>query len=95
MSILENPKHERIAQGETYVLAGFKENDGNCVRLKFWTDEMLQDAAIGELLKHGGNRDDLSRLREYFRKRAEAKYQDVLIPADESAQIDQLSPLKR
>ena len=41
MSILENPKHERIAQGETYVLAGFKENDGNCVRLKFWTDEML------------------------------------------------------
>ena len=60
-----------------------------------WTEECPEAPAIGELLRHGGSRDDLSRLREHFRKRAQEKYQDVLIPADESAQIDQLSPPKR
>jgi hypothetical protein len=53
------------------------------VRADIWTEERLEALAIGELLKHGGSRDDLSRLREYFRKRAEDKYRIVLIPDDD------------
>jgi phage terminase small subunit len=42
MPILKNPRHERFAQelakgksaSEAYELAGFKANDGNCIRLK-------------------------------------------------------------
>lgn len=42
MSILSNPRHERFAQelakgktaDEAYVLAGYKQNDGNATRLK-------------------------------------------------------------
>lgn len=40
--MITNPRHERFAQelakgksaSEAYVLAGFKPNDGNCIRLK-------------------------------------------------------------
>jgi hypothetical protein len=63
--------------------------------MTFWTNERLEEAAVSELLKHGGSHEDLSRLREHFRKRAEEKYQDVLIPADDSAQSDQNSVPKR
>jgi hypothetical protein len=45
-----------------------------------WTEERLEAPAIGELISHGGSRDDLSRLREHFRKRAVEKYQAPLIP---------------
>jgi hypothetical protein len=39
MPPLNNPRHERFAQegrteDESYVLAGYKANDGNCIRLK-------------------------------------------------------------
>ena len=42
MPILKNVKHERFAQeiikgksaNEAYALAGYKPNDGNCIRLK-------------------------------------------------------------
>jgi hypothetical protein len=51
-----------------------------------WTDEALQEAAVSELLRHGGSRDDLSRLREHFSKRVQETYHDVLIPADDGAQ---------
>ena len=34
----------------------------------FWTDERLRQMAISELLAHGGNSDDLIRLREHFQK---------------------------
>jgi hypothetical protein len=62
---------------------------------EIWTPERLEQAACEELACHGGSRDDLSRLREYFRTRAQEKYQEVLIPADRSAQSDQISPPKR
>lgn len=42
MAVLKNPRHERFAQelakgktaDEAYVIAGYKKNDGNAVRLK-------------------------------------------------------------
>ena len=62
---------------------------------EYWTAEKLEEAAARELLSHGGSRDELSRLREYFRKRAQDKYQTVLIPDDMSAQSDQFSSPER
>ncbi len=35
---------------------------------EIWTVDRLRQMAIEELLAHGGNRDDLTRLREHFRK---------------------------
>jgi hypothetical protein len=34
----------------------------------FWTDEKLLEAAIGELLAHGGNKADIDLLRAEFQK---------------------------
>ena len=62
---------------------------------EYWTAEKLEEAAASELLSHGGSRNELSRLREHFRKRALDKYQIVLIPDDTSAQSDQLSSPER
>ena len=54
MPLLENPRHERFAQelaagksaNEAYAAAGFKPNDGNCIRLK--GNERVQ-ARVAEL----------------------------------------------
>jgi hypothetical protein len=34
----------------------------------FWTEDRLRQMAINELLAHGGNSDDLIRLRQHFKK---------------------------
>jgi hypothetical protein len=62
---------------------------------EIWRPERLEQAAVDELACHGGSRADLIRLREYFRKRAQEKYQDVFISADTGAQTDQFSRPKR
>ena len=54
----------------------------------FWTDERLRQMAISELLAHGGNSEDLIRLREQFKKadgNNQAKSSQMEIPADGAA----------
>jgi hypothetical protein len=36
--------------------------------MTFWTDEKLLEAAISELLAHGGNKADIALLRAEFQK---------------------------
>jgi hypothetical protein len=40
---------------------------------EFWTQDRLQEAAVAELLRHGGSKQDADRLREHFRKATEAE----------------------
>jgi hypothetical protein len=42
--------------------------------------------ALDEAARHGASREDLSRLREYFRKRAEDKFETALSPEKNGAQ---------
>ena len=43
---------------------------------EYWTLEKLEEAAVNELLSHGGNQDDLKRLRQHFRDVANNKSDD-------------------
>jgi len=49
---------------------------------KFWNSEHLQQAAISELLRHGGNKRDLDLLRQQFRK-ADENNSGTEIPSDQ------------
>ena len=43
---------------------------------EYWTLEKLEEAAVNELLSHGGNQDDLKRLHQHFRDIANNKSDD-------------------
>jgi len=65
MPILANPRHEKFAQelaagksaSEAYVLAGFKKNDGNCIRLK--GNERIQ-ARLAELQEAAARKSEIT-----------------------------------
>ena len=40
-------------------------------RAEIWTAERLEQAAIDELLRHGGNKRDAALLRQQFRQQAD------------------------
>lgn len=42
----------------------------------FWTEDRLRQMAINELRSHGGNQNDLNRLREHFKKADEITVSD-------------------
>ena len=42
---------------------------------EFWSPQRLEHAAYDELARHGGNQDDLRRLKAHFKKVADAEDQ--------------------
>jgi hypothetical protein len=86
MPALDNPKHERFAQelakgksaNEAYELAGYKPNDGNCIRLKgneritARVSELMERAAIRAEISIAAVTESLLRIAEKAEKLGEA-----------------------